>query len=60
VTPAAITSAAISCTWLIDQAAHHLAIWMGPAMTYTVGPWIVVAGFATPLALLGALGFVTL
>ena len=53
-TPAAITAAAISAEWLLDQAAHQVTLWLGPSLTYTVGPVIFVAVMFSPLATLGA------
>ena len=53
-TPAAITAASISAEWILDQAAHQVTLWLGPSLTYSLGPVIVVAAFSAPLALLGA------
>ena len=59
-TPAAITAAAISAEWLLDQAAHQAAMWMGPALTHTFGPVIFVAMMFSPLAMLGGVLFFAL
>ena len=59
-TPAAITAAAISAEWLLDQAAHQVTLWLGPSLTYTVGPVIFVAVMFSPLALLGGVLFFAL
>ena len=52
-TPAAITAASISVEWLLDQAAHQVTLWLGPSLTYSLGPVIFVAVLFTPLAMLG-------
>ena len=59
-TPAAITAAAISAEWLLNQAAHQVTLWLGPSLTYTVGPVIFVAVMFSPLAMLGGVLFIAL